>query len=107
MIYRSRKPSLQCGLALAGGAHDGSGGPSIARLGCTLLDKAAITESIERSIHQGSMHRKDPPKVRACLELPSNGETVRRLLADKSQHDPLGQGEFRSAHGLKLAHGAN
>ena len=84
MIDGTLEPLLQCGLTLAGGAHDGAGRSSIARFGCAFLDEAAVTEPIERSIHQGSMHRQDPSEVGAGLEFPSNGETVCGLLADKS-----------------------
>jgi hypothetical protein len=84
MIDGTLEPLLQCGLTLAGGAHDGAGRPSVARLGCALFDEACITEPIERSIHERPVNRKNSSEVRARLEFTSHSETVCCRLADKS-----------------------
>ena len=84
MIYGSHEPSRERRFALAGGAHDGAGRPSVARLGCALFDEARITEPIERSIHERPVNRKNSSEVRARLEFTSHSETVCCRLADKS-----------------------
>lgn len=105
VVDRRVQPYLQNVCALASDPVDESSGSGISLLGPDRCGEVVLDQTVECSIDQGSTDRDDTSDHSVGVELAGDGEAMRILLSEDSQHRILGGRELwhrRGSHNVTI-----